>query len=180
MPTLTGAVRSCLLLVAACALVLKAADHLPALVAGTPHGARVYRTLAAAEAGIGARIWVPASCPPAIEWPPSRVDVWPGPPVSVAVRLQERSNGRNFLILVQSIGARAQPPDALLEPAENLMTADVPIGGHSATMSRGLAPDGQLLHDLSWDQGGRHLVLRYSGPVEDLLAVAASLERIRP
>jgi hypothetical protein len=181
MVTTAGAIRSCVVLATLFALALKGADHVPSLVAGTPHGARVYRTLADAEAGIGARIWVPASCPGAIEWPPSRIDVWPIPPVSVAVRFRGRAGGQARLILVQSIGVRARPPEALLPALQVLMTIDdVPLGGHTATMTRELAPDGQLLHDLSWDQGTRHLVLRYMGPVEDLLLVAGSLERMHP
>ena len=164
-----------------CVVALKGADYVPSLLAGTPHGARVYWTLADAEAGLGARIWVPTSYPAAIAWPPARIDVWPVPPVSVAVHFNGRAGERDLLILVQSIGARARPPAALLQPVETLMTVgDVPLPIHAATMTRELAPGGQLLHDLSWDQGSRHLVLRYAGPVEDLLLVAGNLERIRP
>ncbi len=176
----TGAVRSCLLLAVLFALGLKAADRVPSLLAGTPHGARVYWTAADAEAGIGARIWLPASVPPSIGWPPFRFDVWPGTPVSVAVHFAGRDGKDDGLILVQSVGARAAAPEAILPAVQVLMTvSDVPLGGRTGTMTRALAPGGQLLHDLSWDQGRRHLVLRYAGPVEDLLQVAASLERIR-
>ena len=179
--TATGAVRSCFLLAALFALGLKGADHLPSLLAGTPHGARVYWTAADAEAGIGARIWLPASVPHAIGWPPSRFDVWPAPPVSVAVHFAGRAGERDALVLVQSIGAPADAPDAILPAVQVLMTVDdVPLGERTGRMTRALAPGGQLLHDLSWDQGRRHLVLRYAGPVEDLLQVAGSLERIRP
>lgn len=181
MPTVPGAVRSCLLLAAVCVVVLKGADYVPSLLAGTPHDARVYWTLADAEAAIGEPIWVPSSYPPSIEWPPSRIDVWPVPPVFVAVHFHGRAGGRDGLILVQSIGARARPPAALLPPMETLLKVDdVPLGAHTATMTRELGSGGQLLHDLSWDQGSRHLVLRYAGPVEDLLLMAGNLERIRP
>jgi hypothetical protein len=181
MLTATGAVRSCVLLAALFAVGLEGADRLPSLLAGTPHGARVYWAVADAEAAVGARIWLPSSVPPSIGWPPARIDVWPEPPVSVAVHFPARAGGPDGLILVQSIGARAAPPDAILPPVQVLMTVgDVSLGGRMGTMTRALAPSGQLLHDLSWDQGPRHLVLRYAGPVEDLLQVAASLEWIRP
>lgn len=181
MPTAAGAVRSCLLLGALFALGLEGADRLPSLLAGTPHGARVYWTVAEAEAGIGARIWLPSSVPSDIGWPPARIDVWPAPPVSVAVHFPALGDGRDELILVQSIGARAAAPEAILPPLQVLMTVgDVPLGARTGTMTRALAPGGQLLHDLSWDQGDRHMVLRYAGPVEDLLEVADSIERIRP
>lgn len=190
--TAAGAVRSCVVLAALFAAGLKGADHLPSLLAGTPYGARVYWSVAAAEAGIGARIWLPATVPPAIGWPPARIDVWPAPPVSVAVHFAPRAGGRDGLILVQSIGGRARAPEAILPAVQVLMTVnDVPLGARTGTMTRALAPGGQVLHDLSWDQGPRHLVLRYAGPVEDLLQVADSLagrgeerprpaERIRP
>jgi hypothetical protein len=181
MPTVPGAARTCLLLAAVCAVVLKGADYVPSVLAGVPHGARAYWTVAEAEAGLGARIWMPTSYPSSIEWPPSRIDVWPLPPVSVAVHFRGRDGRRDRMILVQSIWERAEPPDTLLPPVETLMTIrDVPLGGRQATMTRELAPGGHLLHDLSWDQGRRHLVVRYDGPVEDLLAVADNLERIRP
>ncbi len=181
MLTVTGAVRSCLLLASLFALGLKGADHLPSLMAGTPYGARVYWTVADAEAGIGSRLWLPTSVPPSIGWPPARIDVWPEPPVSVAVHFPARAGGKDGLILVQSIGVRAAAAEAILPPVHVLMTVDdVPLGERTGTMTRALAPGGQLLHDLSWDQGTRHLVLRYAGPVEDLLQVAASLGRIRP
>jgi hypothetical protein len=181
MPTVSGALRTCVLFAAACVVVLKGADYVPSLLAGTPHGARVYWTLADAEAGIGAWLWVPTSYPQAIVWPPSRIDAWPGAPTTVAIHFNGRTGERDVLILVQSIGGRARPPDALLPPVETLMTVeDVPLRAHTAMMARELAPGGQLLHELSWDQGARHLVLRYAGPVEDLLVVAGNLERIHP
>jgi hypothetical protein len=74
----------------------------------------------------------------------------------------------------------APPPDLLLQPGQVLMAVDVQVGRRQATLTRALAQDGQVLHDLSWDQGTRHVLLRYTGPVEELLLIAASLERMRP
>ncbi|HEX7485463.1 MAG TPA: hypothetical protein VF332_04885 [Vicinamibacterales bacterium] len=180
MTSLPKAVQSWLLVAAGFAVALKAADRVPALIGGTPHGARVYATLAEAEAAIGAHIWVPTYCPDSLVWPPTRVDVWPGPPPSVAVHLRGRGNERDRLILEQSIGMLAPPPDLLLQPGQVLMAVDVQVGRRQATLTRALAQDGQVLHDLSWDQGTRHVLLRYTGPVEELLLIAASLERMRP
>lgn len=181
MPTTAGALRSCLVLAAIFALALKGADRLPSLLSGAPQGARVYWTVEAAETGTGTRIWLPASVPSSIAWPPSRIDAWPLPPLSVAVHFAPRGDRGSGLLLVESLSSPAAPPDALLPPVKVLITVpDVPLGRHRATMTRALAPDGQLLHDLSWDQGGRRLVIRYAGPVEDLLSVAGSLERNHP
>jgi hypothetical protein len=180
MPNLQKAVQSWLLLTAGFAVMLTGADRVPALLAGTPHGARVYATVGEAQDAIGARIWVPTSYPDSLAWPPARVDAWPGPPTSVAIHVREREGGRERLVLVQSIGAPAPPPVILLGPAQMLMAVDVTVGSHKATLTRVLAESGHVLHDLSWDEGTRRLTMRYTGPVEELLAIAASLERRRP
>jgi hypothetical protein len=171
------AVRSWVLIAAGFVVVLMAADRVPALIAGTPHGARVYRTLAEAERAVGARLWVPAAFPPSVDWPPVRVDAWPGPPTSVVIHARGRADARERLALVQSIGAPAPPRANVLDPLQELMTVGVPVGRHTATLTRGLASDGQLLHDLSWTEGTRRVTIRYAGPVEELLAMADSLER---
>jgi hypothetical protein len=177
MTSLPRAILAWLLLAAGLAGALKAADRVPALIAGTPHGARVYATVQEAESAIGGQIWVPTDLPGALAWPSVRVDAWPGPPVSVAIRVAARSDGQERLVVVQSMASTAPPPEVLLPPVQALMTIDVPVGRHNATLTRALAPGGQLLHDLSWDQGTRRLTVRYVGPVEDLLRIAASLER---
>jgi hypothetical protein len=171
------AIRAWVLITVGFAVVLMAADRVPALIAGTPHGARVYRTVAEAERAIGARLWVPASFPPSVDWPPVRVDAWPGPPTSVVIHARGHADARERLVLAQSIGSPAPPPATLLEPLQELMTVDVSVGRHTATLTRGLASGGQLLHDLSWTEGTRRVTIRYAGPVEDLLLLADSLER---
>src|SRR5450759_1285965 len=133
MRSIPRVVRSWLLLVGAFAVGLKAADRMPALMAGTPHGARIYATVAEAEHAVGAKIWVPAYYPDTMAWLP-------------AVHV--------------------------------LTTNAVTLGRHPATLTRVLAPSGQLLHDVWWDQGPRRLTLRYSGPVEELILIATSLERM--
>jgi hypothetical protein len=171
------AVRSWIVIAAGFALVLKAADRVPALIAGTPHGARVYRTVAEAERAVGATLWVPTELPQSVDWPPVRIDAWPGPPMSLVIRAKGRADARERLAVAQSIGAPALPPALLLEPLQELMTVRVPLGGHTATLTRGLASSGLLLHDLSWTAGTRRVTIRYAGPVEELLLLAASLER---
>jgi hypothetical protein len=176
----TNPVLSWLLVTAGIAAALKAADRMPALLAGTPHGARFYRTVADAEGATGSRVWLPASLPSSVDWPPYRVDTWPGPPLSVAVRANRRSEAREQLVIVQSIGAPAPPPALLLEPLQPLLVTDVAVGTHRAVLTRGLEPGGRLVHDLAWDVGTRRLTLRYAGPVEELLQLAARFERERP
>jgi len=51
------------------------------------------------------------------------------------------------------------------------------LGARSALVMRVVAPDGKVIHDVTWDRDGRRVTLRYHGPVEELLLIAASFER---
>jgi hypothetical protein len=176
-PSLRQIVQSWLLVVAACAVGLKAVDRVPALLSGTPHGVRAYATVADAEQAIGARLWLPAFYPDTLAWPPARIDAWPGPPLMVALRVNGRADGRERLVVVQSFGAPAPPAPELLVPARVLNTANVVVVTRSAIVTRVVVPGGDVMHDVTWDRDGRRVTLRYHGPVEELLVIAASLER---
>jgi|WetSurMetagenome_2_1015567.scaffolds.fasta_scaffold252053_2 hypothetical protein len=173
-------VRSWLLVVAAFVVALKALDVLPALMVGTPHGLRVYATVDEAQRAVGARIWLPPYYPDSLAWPPARIDAWPGPPAMVAVHVRGRSDRRERLVIVQSLGGLAAAPSILLAPAEVLTTTEVTLGTRPAVLTRVVAPDGEVVHDVSWDHGPRRLTLRFHGPVEQLLLIAGSLERTLP
>jgi len=173
-------VGSWLLVVAGFFVGLRAVDRVPALLAGTPHGVRVYTSIEEAERALGARIWLPAYYPDSLAWPPARVDAWPGPPVSVAVHIGGRRDTRERLVVVQSIGGRAGAPPPLLPPAQVLATAEVVVGDRTALLTRVVAGDGEVMHDVSWEHGERRLTLRFHGPVEQLLLIAGSLERTQP
>jgi hypothetical protein len=170
-------VSSWLVVVAATVLALKAADRLPAWLSGTPPGVRVYSTVGDAERALGTRIWLPAYYPDSLAWPPARVDAWPGPPAAVALRINERGTSREHLVIVQSLGASAPIPAALLPPGEVLTTAEVGVGRARATVVRLVIPGGEVVHDVRWVHGDRRIEIRYHGPVEDLLLIAESLER---
>jgi len=170
-------VQSWLVVVAAFAVGLAVLDRLPPMIAGTPHGIRVYATVADAERALGARLWLPAYYPDTLAWPPARIDAWPGPPSMVALHVNARSDGRERLILVQSLGSPAGPPDVLLASADTLTSTDVLVRGRPAVVTRVVVPGGEVVHDVHWDQGGRRVTLRYHGPVEELLLIAASMAR---
>jgi hypothetical protein len=165
------------LVMAAAAGVLGAADRVPALVTGTTHGARVYRTLEEAQASVGARLLVPSYYPDSLAWPPARIEVAPGSPPVTAIRIAARGGSRDALIICQSIGGAAPPPPWLLPPLQQLEEVRVVIGARPARLARLLTPGGRVVHDLSWAQGGRRFTLRYDGEVEDLLRMARAMER---
>ena len=154
---------------------LKALDRVPSLLAGTPHGARVFGSIEEAERAVGARIWLPAYYPDELAWPPASVEATSTEPLAVVVRIARRSDGRERLVVAQSIGATAAPPPHFLPRADEIGAAEVVVGAHRARLSRVLLGPYEL-HDLWWDQGGRRVTLRYTGPVETLLQIASSLE----
>jgi hypothetical protein len=160
------------------AVALKALDRVPAILTGTPHGARVYTTMDQAEQALGTRIWLPGYYPDTLRWPPARIEADLRPPISVAVRIAGRDDGRERLVICESLGETpAAPPASLLPPGEILETARVALRAHDATLVRMLAPDGRIAHEVSWDQGSRRLTLRAVLAAEELLRIAASLER---
>jgi hypothetical protein len=168
------------MVIGAVALVVKGLDWLPGLVTGTPQSVRVYSSISDAEQAIGARLWIPAYYPDTLLWPPIRIDAWPGPPTSVAVRVADRKTREERFVLIQSIDAPGAAPAALLDPVLVLESSDVAVGGRTGRLSRVLTADGQVLHDVSWVHGERRLTIRFHGPAEQLLLIAESLERSRP
>lgn len=172
-------VESWLVVVAVCALAVKALDHVPGWLSGTPHGVRMYSSVSDAEAAIGARLWLPSFYPDSLAWPPARVAAWPGPPTTVALQVNGRTSDRERLLIVQSVGGAVDPPAQLLPPAELLNRSEMAVGGRPAVVTRVMAPGGEVVHDVRWDHGDRRIVLRYHGPVEELLLIAESLEHNR-
>ena len=167
-------VASWLLVMAVAAVALKAVDHVPTLLAGTPHGVRVYRSIDDAERAIGARVWMPGYYPDELRWPPARVEVGAAGPAAVAVRITGSDGDPDRLVIVQTIGAEGTPPSSVLPAGEPLGTSAVTVGSHPAVLARILLGTREV-HDVSWTQDGRRIVLRYAGPVDRLLLMAASL-----
>jgi hypothetical protein len=167
---------SWLLVMAVAAAVLAALDRVPTLLAGTPRGVRAYASIEDAERAVGARIWMPGYYPDELGWPPARVDVAPGTPPAVAVRVAGRGAEGERLAIVETLSPETRPPASLLPEGERLGTNAVIVGRHAAILARVLLGTREW-HDLSWTQAGRGITLRYSGPVDRLLLIGGSLAR---
>jgi hypothetical protein len=167
---------SWLLVMALAVAVLKAVDHLPTLLVGAPRGVRVYASIEDAERAVGARVWMPGYYPDELDWPPARVDVAPGSPAALAVRIAGRDGDAERLAIVETLAARAHPPADLLAAGQLMGSNDVTVGTHAAVLARVLVGTREW-HDLAWLQEGRRITLRYAGPVERLLLIGGSLER---
>lgn len=170
------AVAVWLLVMAASGVLLSALDHLPGLLLGAPRRARVFASIEEAERALGVRLWLPSYFPDELAWPPSRVEADAAVPPTVAIRVRGRADGRERLVIAQSLGGRATPPPRLLPPGEVMNAADVVVGRQRGRLVRVLV-GADSLRDVWWDQGSRRVTLRYAGPVDRLLLIAASLER---
>lgn len=169
-------VAAWLVVMASSAVLLGALDHLPGLLVGAPRRARVFASVEEAERSLRARLWLPSYYPDELRWPPARVHAGPGAPATVVIHVAGRRNAGERLVVAQSIGGVAAPPATLLQPGETMETTEVAIGTRRAHLVRVLVGT-ESLHDLWWDQDGRRVTLRYTGPVDRLLRMARSLER---
>jgi len=77
---------------------------------------------------------------------------------------------------ISSLGG-SQIVNQIYDAPTNTTTAEVVVGKRPATVVRLVVPGGEVVHDVRWVHGDRRIVLRYHGPVEDLLLIAESLER---
>lgn len=164
-----------LLVMAAAAAALTAADRLPALLLGAAHGARVYDSVDDAERRVGARLWLPSYYPDTLAWPPAQIQAIPGPPAVVALHVSGRDGTTDELVVCQSIDGLASPPPSILAPGEVITSVTIPLHGRTARLDRLLTPEGRMVHDLAWDLDDRRVTVRYAGPVEQLLLMANSL-----
>lgn len=177
MQSLSRVIGIWVLVMVTTAVVLSALDRVPGLLAGTPHRARVYPGLEEAERALGARIWLPAFYPEDLRWPPSRVEASASAPTTVLVRVRAREGGGEKLVVAQCLGCFDEPPTDLLPPGRVLGTSEVRVGTNAARLVRLLVGTREV-HDLAWDQGGRRITLRYAGPVQQVLLMAGSMERL--
>lgn len=177
MQSLSRIIGVWLLVIAASAAGLRALDHVPGLLAGASRQVRLYPSLDEAERAVGERIWLPGYYPEDLLWPPARVEASIGKPQTVVVRIAAREDRRERLVVAQSLGAAVAPPAALLPAGQPIESTQVAVGNRPARLARVLLGPREV-HDLSWDQDGRRVTLRYSGPVQQLLRMGASIERI--
>ena len=156
---------------------LRLLDRIPGLVLGTPTGVTRYQSIEEAERALGHRVLVPPYFPDTLRWPPTGVEVTTGPSRAVALRFEGRDGRPDRLLIYETPGSDATSAGDLLPDVAALETTTVLIEGTRAQLRRVLTDDGRLLHELAWRGGQRSFVLRFEGPVDQLLAMAQSLER---
>jgi hypothetical protein len=156
---------------------LKLLDRIPGLVLGTPHGVTRYQDIEQAERALGQDVLVPPYFPDTLRWPPTSIEATAGPSPAVALRFAGRDGRPDRLQICETLGPDEASAREILPDVAVLETATVLVEGTRARLRRVLADDGRLLHELTWRLGQRSFVLRFDGPVDQLLAMAQSLER---
>ncbi len=165
----TAAGLGAVLALAAGALALL--DGVPSWLVGDARAVRRAATVDEVERRLGARLFLPAYFPSTLRWPPARIRFTLGPPGAAALGIDGR-DGAPRLLLVQTVAPGAIPQE-LVPDAALLDRSPVGAGVLRGTISR-IVQDGEMGWQLTWEHGGRSLLLRSRGPVEELLRMARS------
>ena len=156
---------------AAAAVVLATLDAVPAWIAGDARDVRRARTVDEVERRLRTRLVLPAYFPARLAWPPQRIRYVAGPPGAVSLWVDARA-GAPALLIAQTLG-RGALPDRILPQAQELDGSPVAVGPAQGRLSR-VVEDGEVRWQLAWEQGGRSLLLRSRGTVDELLRMARS------
>jgi hypothetical protein len=199
------------LVFAAAALLLRAADCAPAALGGEPRGLRRFETLQDVERATGVRVRLPAYFPDTLGWPPARIRLALGRPPVVCVQFAAASGGLSAaarvgppgagsgaapraparlpnppadarqqdgqLVVCETLGGRGRIPDRLTPRGLVLERSETSVGGRPGEIRRVSEEDGRLVHEVAWQSSDRTFRLSFSGPLQQLLLMADSIER---
>lgn len=172
-PTLRAVSR--LLLVTAVAMAgLRVLDSVPRVLTGLPRGVVLVRSLEELRNRVGFDMPMPAYFPATLEWPPRDIWVYRGQDVAVFVR-QRATNAPWLIVASAAPGARDVSGPALPD-ATVLQTTDVPAGSGTPFRVRRVEDAARAVwHEATWRQADRITVVRYRGPLDELMRIAESL-----
>jgi hypothetical protein len=163
---------------ATAALLLSAADAIPAWIAGDARDVRRARSVDEAERRLRARIVAPSYFPDTLAWPPRAVRFTLGPPGAAALHVDGR-DGRPRALLAETVGP-GPLPDRLVAPAPPLAErVPVALGARTGQLARVVGDDGEVWNELTWEQDGRTLLLRSRGPIDEVIRMAKSAREVQ-
>ena len=168
---LLGTVAAVLVVTGAAAVLLSAVDAVPGWITGEPRHVRKAQTVQEVERRLRSRLVLPYYFPSSLAWPPQRIRYTLGPPGAAALAVNDRE-GTPRLFVAETV-APGRIPDRLLPDAQILSSSPVAVGPARGTLSR-VVEDGVMSWQLTWEQGGRSLLVRSRGTVDELLRIARS------
>ncbi|MFL5262759.1 MAG: hypothetical protein ACJ79L_10225 [Anaeromyxobacteraceae bacterium] len=157
---------------AATVLALAFVDAVPAWLVGEARDVRRVRTVGEAERRLRVRLVLPSYFPDTLAWPPRQVRFTLAPPGAAALHVDGR-DGRPRVLLAETV-APGPLPERLLPTAAPLSETRVHLGAREATLARVVGEDGEVWNEVAWEQGGRTLLLRSRGSIDELLRMARS------
>lgn len=159
------------LVLAAFSAALWALDGVPAWITGEPRGVRKATTVQEVERSLRTRLVLPSYFPATFAWPPSRIRFVTGAPGAVALWLEGRGGGAG-LFLAETV-APGPLPSQLLPEVQVLDHVPIALGSSQGTLSR-VVEEGIVVWEVSWQQGGRSMLLRSRSGSDVLVRMARS------
>jgi hypothetical protein len=160
-------------------VLLGVVDAIPGYISGRPRGVTPVGTVEQAERRLGGRLRLPAYFPDSLRWPPVTVDIYLGPPAAAAMAFDGAKGSAVRLVVCQTLEPAQSMPVKLLPPGLFLEAARTKVGDDRGTLTRIQLDDGRIVHELTWQDAGRLLVLRFDGSVEQLMMLARSMNADR-
>ena len=162
------------------ALLLLGFDQLPGLVTGEPHGVLRVKDIDAAERLLDGHVLIPTFFPETLRWPPSAVRASDGPPRSVSLEFTGRDGKWTRLVVCQTLEAGDAFPTGLLAPGREWYSTPVTIAGEKTTLESVRVGSEGSFDQVTVHRKGRKVLLRYDGPADELVRMAATLRSTRP
>jgi hypothetical protein len=153
---------------------LRVLDSVPRVLTGLPRGVVLVGSLEELRNHVGFDMPMPAYFPATLEWPPRDIRVYRGHDVAVIVR--QRATNAPWLILASAPAGARDVSGPVLPDATVLQATDVPADtGTTIRVQRVEDAARAVWHQATWRQANRPTVVRYRGPVDELMRIAESL-----
>lgn len=162
------------------AAALQGLQWLGGALANDPSRVLAVASIDAAQRRIGHGLLTPSFFPSRLSWPPRGVRVVQGPPEAVLLDITGRESRTTEVLMLQTLGARPRSMPDLLPEGVVTTEQGVDVDGEPGRLLERQLRDGERWRELSWRDGGWHVVLRYRDMDDDqMLRMAKSLRRGR-
>lgn len=171
-PELARMLATLLWVVGGAAALLAGLGKVPGWLSGES-GARSASTIQEAELRLGARVLLPAFQPARLGWPPEEIRTAGGRRGSVLVGFTPSEGKGAPVEIVQATQAGRAIDAPLLEGRNVLSQRRTSVGERTAQLAT-VSIDGVIWQELALEVGGRAVLLRTRGDVDELYRIAHS------